>query len=113
MIRLALAVTLALAIAVPASAAGDDGDDGLRDPFRPPGWNAASPATDDFDAGAWRLESTLTSNGRSVAIINGRAVRVGDRIGGARVLRVERGAARLDYNGREFTVRRATTRVRR
>ncbi len=101
---------LLLTLSLPALAAAQD--DALRDPFRPPGWGEAEAPADDFDAGAWRLESTLTSNGRRVAIINGRAVRAGDRVGGARVLRIEPGAARLNYDGREFTVRRETTRVR-
>lgn len=105
------ALVAVLGLAAPAAGLG--GDDALRDPFRPPGWGESAAPADDFDAGNWRLESTLTSNGRRVAIINGRAVRVGERIGGARVLGIERGSARLEYDGRAFTVRRETTQVRR
>ena len=87
-------------------------DDALRDPFQPPGWNEPTAAADTFDADAWTLESTLTSNGRQVAIINGESVRVGDRVGGARVEAIERGRVRLDYEGRVFTLERTTVRVR-
>ncbi len=103
-------VALALAI---ASVAAQADEDGLHDPFMPPGWNEPSaPAETNFNASAWTLESTLTSNGRRVAIINGRAVRPGDHVGGARLLGVTRGSARLDYNGHRFTIQRPGTRVR-
>lgn len=95
------------------SATAQANDDALHDPFMPPGWNEpAAPAEQSFNASAWTLESTLTSNGRSVAIINGRAVRVGDHVGGARLLGVTRGSARLEYNGHRFTIRRPGTQVR-
>ncbi len=88
-------------------------DDELHDPFMPPGWNEPSaPAKQTFNASAWTLESTLTSNGRRVAIINGRAVRPGDHVGGARLLGVTRGSARLEYNGHRFTIQRPGTQVR-
>lgn len=99
---------LMLALAVPALAA----DAGLRDPLRPPGWGRSTPERDTFDAGAWRLESTLTARGRHVAIINGRPVRPGETVGGARVIAVEPGRVRLDYRGREFTIRRPIADVR-
>jgi hypothetical protein len=105
-------VLLALSLSVAAPALHAD-DEGLHDPFMPPGWNAPSaPAEESFNASAWTLESTLTSNGRSVAIINGRAIRVGEYVGGARLLGVTRGEARLQYNGRRFTIRRPATQVR-
>lgn len=88
-------------------------DEELHDPFMPPGWNEPSaPAEETFNASAWTLESTLTSNGRRVAIINGRAVRPGEHVGGARLLGVTRGSARLEYSGHRFTIRRPGTQVR-
>ncbi len=103
---------VALSFAVATAAAQADKDE-LRDPFMPPGWNEPSASSEPaFNASAWTLESTLTSNGRSVAIINGRAVRVGDDVGGARIVDVTRGSARLEYNGHRFTIRRPGTQVR-
>lgn len=110
--RLARAL-LALALAGVAATTLHAADEGLHDPFMPPGWNESTgPAGEAFNASAWTLESTLTSDGRSVAIINGRAVGVGDYVGGARLLGVTRGSARLDYRGRRFTIRRPGTQVR-
>jgi len=108
----ALGALVALAFAVATAVVHADEDE-LHDPFMPPGWNEPdAPAGDTFSASAWTLASTLTSNGRRVAIINGRAVRPGDHIGGARLLGVTRGSARLEYNGHRFTIRRPGTRVR-
>lgn len=100
-------LVLALVTALPAAAA----EDGMRDPLRPPGWDASG-GGDGFDAGAWRLASTLIAEGRRVAIVNGRAVRAGDVVGGARVLAIAPGRVELDYRGRRFTIRRDTSRVR-
>lgn len=106
----ALVAALALAVAPMNAQAADDK---LHDPFMPPGWNEPSaPAAGTFNASAWTLASTLTSNGRRVAIINGRAVRPGEYVGGARLLGVTRGSARLEYNGHRFTIRRPGTQVR-
>jgi MSHA biogenesis protein MshK len=92
-----------LALFLPAMAAADDGE--RRDPLKPPGEVRSTPAT-TFNADAWRLVSTLVADGRRVAIINDRAVRVGDRVGGARVIAIEPGRVSLDYRGRRFTVGR-------
>lgn len=82
-----------------------------RDPLQPPG-NVQQVSRPAFNADAWKLASTLVAEGRRVAIINDRAVRVGDRVGGARVLGIESGQARLSYQGREFTITRPGARVR-
>jgi MSHA biogenesis protein MshK len=106
---IALAALALVATSMTAQAA----DDELHDPFMPPGWNESSAPARTVNESAWTLQSTLTSNGRRVAIINGRAVRAGDRVGGARVLDVQRGSARLDYDGHRFTIRRSGTQVRK
>lgn len=100
-------LALALVAALPAAAA----EDGMRDPLRPPD-RGPSGGGDGFDAGAWTLASTLIAEGRRVAIVNGRPVRTGDVVGGARVLAIAPGRVELDYRGRRFTIRRQTTRVR-
>ena len=106
----ALVAALALVAGV-VTAQAEDAE--LHDPFMPPGWNEPSaPAAETFNASAWTLASTLTSNGRRVALINGPAVRPGEYVGGARLLGVTRGSARLEYNGHRFTIRRPGTQVR-
>jgi len=109
-------LALLAAIALSASAAGAAE---RRDPLRPPDYrsalaDAAAPlprAALDLDA--WTLTSTLVSSQRRVAIINGFAVRTGERVAGARVLRIEPGLVRLEIDGRPFTLRRAPTSMRR
>lgn len=83
-----------------------------RDPLQPPG-SVAVETSSTFNAGAWALMSTLVADGRRVAIINGRTVRRGDWVGGARVLTIAPGRVRLDYRGRQFTITRPVTRVRK
>lgn len=107
---LGTAAWLLLAFALPLAAAGE-GD--RRDPLRPPDYREPEPTVERFDASAWRLASTLVSDDRRIAVINGQAVRAGDYVGGARVLEIESGRVALDYRGRRFDVRRATAEVRR
>jgi len=110
--RFAARATLALALILPSGVGAAAEEAQRRDPLRPPG--AVQQATrSTFDADAWRLAYTLVADGRRVAIINDRTVRAGDWVGGARVLAIERGSARLDYRGRKFTIRRPVTRVRK
>jgi MSHA biogenesis protein MshK len=59
----------------------------LADPTRPPTQGAAQPR--QGDAPQTRLQSVLVSPGRSVAVIDGRAVRLGERIGDATVVSIE------------------------
>jgi len=77
------ALALLAAVLLPAAATAQD----LRDPTRPPdaplaGSDSGAIAT----RAAPRLQSVLvSSNGRRVAVIDGRTVRVGDRVGEASV----------------------------
>ncbi len=124
-----LAAALLTLAAAPAHAADPASDDGgetvaadaseptLRDPLRPPGYGAAASAPEQqqqarFDASAWRLASTLVARERRAAIINGRNVREGGRVGGATVVEIESGRVTLDYRGRRFTIRNPTPSVR-
>ncbi len=43
----------------------------------------------------WVLQSTLISDDRRIAVINGEALMVGDRINGARVLEIDTYAVRI------------------
>jgi MSHA biogenesis protein MshK len=79
-------------------AASSPGAQTLSDPTRPP---TASTAPDEGVAASSRLQSILISSRRSVAVIDGRAVRIGERVGDAIVVAIapsevtlQRGAAR-------------------
>lgn len=105
-----------------SAATGQDDSDAsqqsaMRDPLRPPGYGASggsAQAEEDarFDASAWTLNSTLVARDRRTAIINGRNVREGGRVGGATVLTIESGRVVLDYRGRRFSIQNPTPSVR-
>lgn len=80
-VSIATAVCLSLAA---SSAAGP-----LQDPTRP-GSAAATIRTPSKANDDWILNSTLVGSGRRVAVINSRHVTEGERIGTARVLRINK-----------------------
>lgn len=79
--RLALSALFFLAV-LPASAYPQ----ALTDPMRPPAFDPASTAS--VDAASSRLKSTLLSNGRRLAIIDGQTVPLGGRIGDATLVEI-------------------------
>lgn len=74
-------ILLGLLAAVPAMAEEVD------DPMRPPQARQTTAATPQPPS--WDLSSVLISERRRVAVINNQLVQVGDRVGGARVQRIE------------------------
>lgn len=52
----------------------------------------------------YALSSTLVSQGRRLAVINGRNVAVGDVVLGAKVKEIKPRLVRLNKNGKEFTI---------
>ena len=80
----------------------------LRDPTRPP--LSASPSTTAATAAprTARLEAVLHSQGRTVAIIDGKLLRVGDWLGDARIAAISSDAVQLTREGRTVTLRLAT-----
>lgn len=71
----------------------------LGDPTRPALVSAARRGGRSHDP--LRLQSLLLSRERRVAVIDGRSVEVGDRVGGARVLEIDLTGVRLGFQGRE------------
>jgi MSHA biogenesis protein MshK len=59
----------------------------LADPTRPP--MQGRPELRQSEAPSTRLQSVLISAGRNTAVIDGRAVRVGDRVGDAILVSIE------------------------
>jgi hypothetical protein len=64
----------------------------LSDPTRPPG---ASAGGETHEAGGGHLQSVILSGGRKLAIIDGVAYKVGERVGDARVLSIDAEVVRL------------------
>jgi len=70
------------------------------DPTRPPDFVAAVVSGDAAEQGeTWTLTSILVSPQRSVAIINGKALRVGETLAGATVMKIELSGVTLQHNG--------------
>ena len=94
-LRPAMTMLLLAALAVPLAARD------VPDPTQPPGpeerarWSGRSAATPE----TWRVEMVLIGPERRVAIVNGRRVAAGDRIGTARVVGIDPGLVRLDVDG--------------
>lgn len=82
-----------------AEALAQDDWAALPDPTRPIGAARAAPA------GGLALQSTLVSPSRRIAVINGRTVGVGERIGDAVVADIRPYEVVLDRNGRETRLR--------
>ena len=77
--------------------------DGLKDPTQPP-------ATTGADRGAalprqLTLEAILQSAERYLAIVDGKIVRVGDRVGNATIEEITTDTVRYSRGGREHTIR--------
>ncbi len=74
----------------------------LNDPTRP-----TDPALyfGGGNAGGWTLQSILFSDDRRIAIINGKRVQEGDRIGSARVARIQDSQVVLKTRGRTLKLK--------
>lgn len=83
------------------------------DPTRPPGKRMVAPSTSAAAAKAPRLTSIVISPARRHAVIDGTVVRVGDRVGSARVVDIELQGVHLQGSGDEFTLRLTRKRVKR
>ena len=86
---------------------------GAGDPTRPPGLRANPPAAGGGVAKALRLTSIVISPTHRHAVIDGNFVRVGDRVGTARVVDIELQGVHLQGSGDAFTLRLTKHRVKR
>jgi MSHA biogenesis protein MshK len=89
------------------------GQGSLADPTRPPVLVPGSATGAVQKTMKWKLTSTLIGPQRRVAVINGRAVRLGGNIDGAVLVAVEPGRASLRYGGRMVQVELMTGAVKR
>jgi len=85
-----------------------------EDPLRPPGYrDAGAGAQTRRNAPSWRVNEILISDSRRVAIVNDSSVKQGEFVNGARVVAIEPGYVRLEYNNRLITARLKTLPVKR
>lgn len=96
---------IALVVLVAAAAAGRVLAGDLRDPMRPAGAPAASRPAPVYSL---KLEGVIAGEKR-VAIVNGRLVRAGDTVAGARILEVLAHGVRYERAGKVQTLTLAVT----
>ena len=70
--------------------------DRLLDPTRPAD---ARPTSNGETLGAVRVEAILQSDGRLLAIVNGKVVRAGDRVGAIQILEINANGVRYSRAG--------------
>jgi len=75
----------------------------LDDPTRPPGYALPS-AAGTAKTSPWRVNEIVIAKGRRHAVINGRRVRVGDRIRGARLVAIQPDAVHLQSPSRRWVL---------
>ncbi len=92
-----------LALLVPAALAA--GAETTPDPTRPPAVVDTIVAAPDPTGAPLDLSAVFHSEDRRVAIIDGRPVRERQRIGSARVLRIEPDRVELERDGERFELR--------
>jgi MSHA biogenesis protein MshK len=92
-----LATLLLSSLAAQAAAA-----DRLVDPTRPA--NAKAVASNE-QVERVRLEAIMRSDGAHIAIVNGKVVRAGDRVGSARIDEVSSSGIRYTRDGRSYAAR--------
>ena len=92
-LSLLVATSAMLAASLPAAGQA------LADPMRPPSQVGSEPTPGEASGAALQLQSTLTSSGRRIAVIGGRPVRVGDKLGAATIVAIEAGSVTLEEAG--------------
>jgi len=76
----------------------------LLDPTRPPGITYQQRVSVIKKQTLWRLSSTLISSNRKSATINGKLVRQGDSINGAKIIDIQAWDVTLKRNNKKFKV---------
>lgn len=75
----------------------------MEDPFRPPGYKEKNSLQNiSSKSKTWYVNQILTSGNRRIAIINNRAVKVGDKVSGAKVIEIMPSHVVLEYNNKIF-----------
>lgn len=93
MSRIALTLILSLVATVAGAQA-------LSDPTR----RFDTALTAAASEGGWVLQSTRIASNQRLAVINGQTVREGERVGNARVLRIDNGQVQLIEDGQRRTL---------
>ncbi len=71
----------------------------LDDPTRPAGWRETPGVVESTPPPVFRVSLLKLSPSLRLAVVNGRSVRVGDEVDGARVAAIGRDGVELEYGG--------------
>jgi len=86
------------------------GEAPLHDPLRPAAYRVPTSEQPTMEQEKiWHLGAVLLSGSRSVAVLNGRPVQVGETLDGYRVVKIEPGKVLLSHKKQTVVVRRAGT----
>lgn len=77
----------------------------LEDPTQPPGFVSSANGTGSGQVPAWQVSSILIAKDRRLAVVNGKTVKRGEKVGGARVVSISPTAVRLRNSVETFTVK--------
>ena len=80
----------------------------MEDPTRPSAYRAQVSVARDYE-----LQSVLLSGARRIAFVNGKALSVGDSLGSAKVVSIDRDRVILRSQGREIALQAGRTTVTR
>ena len=94
-------------------AAGPVTAERLPDPMRPPQSGAASIRAPVSEPKSWQLHMIRISREQRLAVINGRMVKPGDEVSGAKVVSVGPNSVQLRKGGKRFSLALARTSVKR
>jgi MSHA biogenesis protein MshK len=87
-----------------ATAGGALAADVLDDPMRPPHLTAVEAARPAAKPAGYTLSSVVIGADRRVAVVNGRTVTVGDRVGAATVIDIQPSTVALARGGDRFVI---------
>lgn len=76
----------------------------MSDPMRPPANRGTSAAASKVTKPRWVLSSTLISQHRRLATVNGKTLLVGEKISGAKLLEIQPALVIMKYQGQNITI---------
>ena len=85
----------------------------MTDPMQPPGFKGKVSVRTQTAKPKWRLTSTLIGEHRRLATINGRTIKVGETIAGARLVDIQPAVVTLSYQSRSIVLRLLPSPVKR
>ncbi|MFO7603478.1 MAG: general secretion pathway protein GspB [Gammaproteobacteria bacterium] len=77
----------------------------MTDPMQPPAYRGKATATQATAAPRWQLTATLLAPNRRLATINGRTLRIGDVIAGAKLVAIQPASVTLEYQQRSIVLK--------